>query len=324
MEFKDLQKLIQKYQNGTATPAERFIVDVWYQSLDEEEAESPDAITPEFVSQTEQRILAQTVLATKKPIIKRLSRSWAAAAALLPLLALSYYLWFKPDPITTAFDKVQRQIAKTYQTGPMEQKTILLADSTIVQLNANTKLQVLDGYKQEIRGVILTGEAFFDVKKDPHHPFVIRGGELDVRVLGTSFNVQAYPGLKNTNVMVHSGKVQVSSKDKMLSELSPNKELRFDRNAGTYRLMDNATPVSDSWMSGVVILDRATFQELSQTFYNMYGRQLITKDKGLLKDRYNITFRKSIQLNDMLEQILRLTEKNYTKKREDSIQIVLY
>jgi transmembrane sensor len=134
-------------------------------------------------------------------------------------------------------------------------------------------------------------------------------------VLGTSFNVQAYPDLKNTNVMVRTGKVQVSSKDRMLSEVTPNKELRFDRNAGSYRLMNSTTPIRDSWMSGVVVLDRATFQELSQTFYNMYGRQLTTKDRALLKDRYNITFRKSIQLKDMLEQILRLTEKNYTKKR---------
>lgn len=324
MDFTHLQKLIRKYQDGTATAAERFLVEVWYESLDEEETGSPTTVEQEFISEVEQRILSQTVLATKKPVIKRLSRSWAAAAALLPVLALSYYLWFKTDPITTTFNKAQAQIAKTYQTGPMEQKTILLADSTIVQLNANTKLQVLDGYDQQIRGVVLTGEAFFDVKKDPHHPFLIRGGELDVRVLGTSFNVQAYPGLKNTNVMVRTGKVQVSGKDRVLSEVTPNKELRFDRNAGSYRLMDSTTPIRDSWMSGVVILDRATFQELSQTFYNMYGRQLITKDKSLLKDRYNITFRKSIAPKDMLEQILRLTEKNYTKKREDSIQIVLY
>lgn len=324
MDFKHLQKLIQKYQDGTATPAERFLVDVWYQSLDEEETGNPATVEQEFISEIEQRILSQTVLATKKPITKRLSWSWTAAAALLPLLALSYYLWFKTDPITTAFDKLQTQTIQTYQTGPMEQKRILLADSTVIHLNANTKLQILDGYDQVIRGVVLTGEAFFDVKKDPHHPFLIRGGALDVRVLGTSFNVQAYPGLKNTTVMVRTGKVQVSSKDRMLSEVTPNKELRFDRNAGSYRLMNSTTPIRDSWMSGVVVLDRATFQELSQTFYNMYGRQLITKDKALLKDRYNITFRKSIHLKDMLEQILRLTEKNYTKKREDSTQIVLY
>lgn len=324
MDFKHLQKLIHKYQNGTATPAERFVVDTWYESLDENETEQQAPIPPEFISEIEQRILSQTVLARKRPIIKRLYWKWAAAASLLPLIALSYYLWFKTDPVTKTFDKVQTQVTKTYQTGPMEQKRVQLADSTIVILNANTKLQVLDAYDQVIRGVILTGEAFFDVKKDPQHPFVIRGGELDVRVLGTSFNVQAYPTIKNTNVMVRTGKVQISSKDKVLSEVTPNKELRFDRKTGIYRLMNSATSIRDSWMSGVVILDRASFQELSQTFYNLYGAQLLTKDKSLLKDRYNITFRKSITSKEMLEQILRLTEKKYTKKREDSAQIVLY
>lgn len=323
MEFKHLQKLIQKYQNGTATSAERFVVDAWYESL-EEENDNPVPIEPKFISAVEQRILSQTVLAPKESKIKRLSWRWAAAASLLPLIALSYYLWFKTDPVTKAFEKAQTQITQTYYTGPMEQKKILLADSSVVILNANTKLQILDNYDQVIRGVILTGEAFFNVKKNPRHPFVIRGGELDIRVLGTSFNVQAYPAIKNTNVMVRTGKVQIAIKDKILSEVTPNKELRFDRKTGIYRLMNSAIPIQDSWMSGVVILDRATFQELSQTFYNMYGSQLITKDRSLLKDRYNITFRKSINLKEMLEQILRLTEKKYTTKKEDQSQIVLY
>ncbi|RPE12545.1 DUF4974 domain-containing protein [Chitinophaga lutea] len=324
MENHQLQKLIQKYRNGTATPAERFVVELWYQSLEEAPADEPTAISEAFISEVETRILSGTVRAAAAPKVRRLPWRWVAAAVLLPALIFTWYQWSKKEAVVQPAEFLAGPVIRTFKTGPMEQQRVVLPDSTVVVLNANTELRVLADYTRNARKVALQGEAFFDVRKDPLRPFVIEGGDLDIRVLGTSFNVQAYPAVKSTKVAVHTGMVRVSLKEKILSALKPGEELKFDRRTGGYNLGAVADNHGNSWMTGVVVLDQSSFQELSQTMYNMYGWRLVTGDAGLLKDRYNITFRKSIPGGEMLQQILRLTGKKYTVKKEDRSRIVLY
>lgn len=321
MEHHQLQQLIRKYQNGTATPAERFVVDAWYQSLEEAGASEQPAPDEAFVAAVERRVLTGTVQAPA-PKVRRLPWRWVAAAVLLPALITAWYYWGEPETVAQQAEFAAGPVIQTFKTGPMEQQQVVLADSTVVTLNANTELRVLADYSRNARKVALQGEAFFDVRKDPLHPFVIEGGDLDIRVLGTSFNVQAYPAVKRTKVAVHTGMVRVSLKEKVLSVLKPNEELRFNRQSGAYHL--GAVAGGNSWLTGVVALDQGSFQELSQTCYNMYGWRLVTNDAGLLKDRYNITFRKSIPSGEMLEQIRRLTGKQYAIQKEDHSRIVLY
>jgi transmembrane sensor len=85
----------------------------------------------------------------------------------------------------------------------------LLPDGTKVFLNHNTTLSYAEDFGEETRTVILKGEAYFDVKRDENHPFVIQANGTEVRVLGTSFNVRAYD--TKVNVAVTSGKVQFST-----------------------------------------------------------------------------------------------------------------
>lgn len=69
---------------------------------------------------------------------------------------------------------------------------VVLADGTKVWLNADSELKYPVSFSGETRQVFVRGEAYFEVAKDSLHPFIVRNGKVDIRVLGTSFNIRAY------------------------------------------------------------------------------------------------------------------------------------
>jgi ferric-dicitrate binding protein FerR (iron transport regulator) len=88
----------------------------------------------------------------------------------------------------------------------------ILPDGSVVALNSNSKLIFPKQFKGNTREVIIEGEAFFDVKPNADKPFIINAGNAQVIVVGTSFNVCAYPETETVEVVVETGKVQVISK----------------------------------------------------------------------------------------------------------------
>lgn len=91
-------------------------------------------------------------------------------------------------------------------------KTFTLPDGTLVSLNTDTKLQFPKRFGRKTREVTIIGEAFFEVKPNKNKPFIIHAGKAQIKVLGTSFNVSAYPETKLVEVIVETGKVQVVNK----------------------------------------------------------------------------------------------------------------
>lgn len=143
---------------------------------------------------------------------------------------------------------------------------IILPDGSVVTLNRNSKLTFPQSFSGNMREVSISGEAFFEVKPDPSNPFVITAGQAQIKVLGTSFNVCAYPDEERVDVVVETGKVQVTSVVKAQTPsynliLSPGekgtvsnkdfsleKSLNADRNISawrTHQFVFDQTPLSD-------------------------------------------------------------------------------
>ncbi|MCF2504243.1 FecR domain-containing protein [Dyadobacter sp. CY107] len=129
---------------------------------------------------------------------------WAAAVVALALLAFG---WFHFQ--SNKSDETQR-IATTNNTTDS-----VLPDGTKVFLNYNSSLTYPSNFNGDLRTVSLQGEAFFDVKPDAAHPFVINANGTEIRVLGTSFNVKAYKEAP-VRVDVSTGKVEVSKASKKI------------------------------------------------------------------------------------------------------------
>jgi ferric-dicitrate binding protein FerR (iron transport regulator) len=155
---------------------------------------------------------------------------------------------------------------------------IVLSDGTKVWLNAGSQLLYPAVFSGKTRQVTLIGEAFFDVAKNPQNPFIVRASEVRVQVLGTRFDVSAYPDDKIVQTVLEEGKVNLKYLRKgilnreYVVEMQPNQMVEFDKTSGeaSSKIVDVSKYVS--WKDGMlefekVDLGRALMQV--ERFYNV-------------------------------------------------------
>lgn len=168
------------------------------------------------------RIMGDIANGENKPVAPKRSRSWRAMAAVSLVLvlgaAMAIYLRTPTAPAV---------VWSTVQTKPGSKTRITLPDGTLVVLNAGSTLSYPSNFAKSGRVVKLTGEGYFDVTKLVNDPFVIHTTTVDVKVLGTTFNVRAYADEPHTETALISGAVEVTVKDagKQHITLSPRQKL---------------------------------------------------------------------------------------------------
>lgn len=185
------KSLLEKYFEGRCNPAELREVLKWLT----DDGQDP-ALLEEVMSAGWEEIHSESY-------IKRRWWLWAAAAAVVVLVVGASLLYrpVRPVPATT-------WVTVTNQDTHIEYT--LLPDGTKVWLDPNSSVSYDRGRDSLRRLVRLNGQAFFDVARDDVHPFVVYGGGLSVRVLGTAFNMEAYDGEPSTRVSLVRGKVAVT------------------------------------------------------------------------------------------------------------------
>lgn len=122
------------------------------------------------------------------------------------LLLLCAFLYVKQGPVTVEYVEIV--------TKKKERKHVVLPDSSDLWLNEESKLVYSKPFGAKLREVSLVGEAYFDVAKNKEKPFVVHIGEAKVRVLGTSFNLRAYPDEEQMETALVEGSVEVELKDR--------------------------------------------------------------------------------------------------------------
>lgn len=197
MDQEQLSKLLDKYQAGTCTPEEEEQVLDWLNSRNTDQGEWHNMTATAqqaYLDALYKDVRRSIKMPARRQPLRMILRVAAIAVVVLGA-ALIYILMNRPEQMETI-----ESLAGT--------KRIQLPDGSVVVLNAASKLQYLADWAT--REVILEGEAFFDVKASSELPFVITSGEVRTRVLGTSFNIQAYPKDGKISVGVITGKVEMS------------------------------------------------------------------------------------------------------------------
>jgi ferric-dicitrate binding protein FerR (iron transport regulator) len=206
-------------------------------------------------------------------------------------------------------DKVQ--LSKV-TTKPAQKAQLQLPDGSIVWLNASSNLTYDKDFGKDLREVSLTGEAFFDVAKDASHPFIIHTKVIDVKVLGTQFNVRAYPNDAYTETSLIRGSVEVTIKNRSNEKqhLRPNEKLIVANdipNEVTAPKMTKPKPfvltqpltrdhtdssvIETSWMQGKLIFqENETFEEVALRMERRYGVQISFADEEVAQIRPFGTF----------------------------------
>lgn len=185
-----------------------------------------------------------------------------------------------------------------------------LADNTIIHLNSETTLKFplnfLDNVK---RNVVLNGEAFFEVNHNKTSPFIVNSENLDIKVLGTKFNVTAYPENKNIDVVLVDGSVSlVNDLEKINTPtlLKPGVKGTYAKiNSGISKQKVN-TKFYTSWMHGELNFRNKTFNEITKQLERKYNVVIHNNNTSLGNEFFNASFN-----NESIENILNYFNETY-------------
>lgn len=172
-----------------------------------------------------------------------------------------------------------------------------LSDGTMVHLNAGTTLKYpVKFIAGENRQVYLDGEAFFDVAKDKKHPFIVNADALNVRVLGTHFNVSNYPEDTVTDVVLVEGSVGMYRSNEEFDAskntiLKPGYKGSFNKENASIFTKPVLTEIYTSWIDGGLTFRNMTFKNIITKLERRYNVTIINKNEKLANEKFNASFK---------------------------------
>jgi transmembrane sensor len=251
----------------------------------------------------------------------------AAAVLILPLLVYSIYL----TSFKTSSSANKQVVWQTVKTPAGMQTDFLLPDSSHVWLNSGSVFKYPIRFDKDKRQVEMTGEAFFDVVKDPSHPFLVKAGKMNIEVRGTRFNVINYPDETLTELILESGSVRLFSgkyeDNKTIANIKPGQHALLDiaNNKLLVRYVD--VEKYTAWKEGILIFKDDQMDEVVRKLDRWFNVDIILLSPELKEYVYTATYR-----NETLPQILellkisapikycitereRLSDNSYTKRK---------
>ncbi|MFI2742403.1 FecR family protein [Zhouia sp. PK063] len=310
MTNKELITLAEKYAANTCTKEEAKIVEHFFDELQH------NKITHIFTKEEHLRLkmLYNIRKSIHQPILKYNWTRFAAKIAAVLIFGLGIFATLQQ----LKSNKQQTLITTIALNG--EKKDVVLADGTTVTLNSGSSLTYPSTF-DSIRKVTLSGEAFFKVFHDNKHPFVIKSGKINTRVLGTSFNIQAYPK-KDISVSVRTGKVRVSEAENFKNHviLIKNQQTVFDSIAKAFTVRSKNTTNAIAWTKNIIVLQNNTLKETAEILERWYNVKISFEDK--LTEDYTISGKfRNEKLDNILKSIKYLKPINYQFTTQNQIII---
>lgn len=187
---------------------------------------------------------------------------------------------------------------------------VTLSDGTLVHLNSGTSLRFPVKFIRGMeRRVFLRGEALFNVKKSEGAAFVINSKDIDIKVLGTTFNVSSYNDDEEINTVLVEGSVEIynpSSKNDNTVVLSPGQMASWNENQKEISVKEVDVDQHTAWVYGRLILRKAPFKLIRKKLERYYNVSIQNENKTLDETRYNVNFDR-----ESIEQVLKTLNENF-------------
>lgn len=282
------------------------------------ESAEPVAVTTDYsgIAIDEIQLLKriQRSAGISKPFTKRFA--WIAYAAIL-LLILSLGLFFitsSTKTLTPAVALAGRSLSTPLPTAQSKHKWIKLPDGSSVQLNSDTELDFPQTFAgSATREVTLRGEAYFDIKHDAAHPFIIHTGKIKTTVLGTAFNISAYTANTDVTITVTRGKVMVANEQQTLAILSPDQQLVWKSNAAPLKAAVNAETII-AWKKNDMIMDDITLADAAKMITARYGLEVNFANDKVKNCRFTAAFLNRNDIEQVINVLQAITGSNITLK----------
>ena len=165
------------------------------------------------------------------------------------------------------------------ETRSCEQTKVVLPDSTVVWLNASSRLNYSQNYKNGDRTVYLEGEGFFDVRHDESCPFVVKMGNNEIRVYGTRFNACAYPGEDVVEAVLLEGSIAFSNNSVMV-QMQPGEILTYNHSNEKLVKYSGDVLSRTSWIDGTIVYSSIDIASLLKRISSVYGEKIVFKSNG--------------------------------------------
>ncbi|MDR6782120.1 transmembrane sensor [Pedobacter africanus] len=238
----------------------------------------------------------------------RRTYTWLKIAAVL-LFVSGLVLVYRANLVQ---EKFIPNLVTNYHTNGAERKKITLPDGTVILLNAKSSIRLNKKFNIDNREVTLVGEAYFDVTHDKNRPFKVLTSDFNINVLGTIFNVKAYPDEPTSEAVLIKGVIVMEGAGSNGNSitLKPSQKVTFYKNLpeppaikpmkaqvkhpeitiNSYTKKSDSTVVEMAWTQNRLEIQDQSFMELKKTLERWYNVEITFKNKEIEKYQFTATF----------------------------------
>lgn len=317
--MENIDTLLSEYFRGSLTPDLQQQVESWIQESPEHRA------LARKVCRLEQYVEEFAILTTqdKEKLLKlamknteRVRKGWKyafkVAAAVAAIVTIGIFAYLRQD-------QMQSEML-TFSTRRGEVASIVLPDNTTVWLNSNSTITYHSEFTHKNREVHLEGEAYFDVTRDEAHPFIVKAGVYQIKVLGTEFDVNAYSdsasGFYTTLV---SGSVEMSmtcDDSRHPTVLLPGQRLSYNAENDKVSVSYVDTESLTSWRTGRITFCHTPLKEVLMMIGNTFGVRFVINNMSLIDNTYTGTFDNQ-SLDNILFTLEQIADIHFKQLQQD-------
>ena len=310
-EFSEIENRLPGYFPGDISDEDRIAVDNWRNELPENELifqenlKAWEAIPllhemEKFNSFDALKKVNQRIGKKELRLVTIIQR--IAAVLLIPLIGYTGFVLNENKKLK------QTNVAIQYQTISSRQGMVTqfdLADGTKVWLNSGSSLQFPSGFTAKKRTVRLIGEAYFEVTKNEHQPFQVQTNDVNIEVLGTSFNVVSYKNESRSEVVLVEGKVKLlstnSNDEDVIETMIPGQRSIYSQESKQIKNENVSVEKYIAWKNGDLIFQDDNMEEVVRRLSRWFNVEIVINDPEIKSYVYKAAFR-----NENLTQVLNL------------------
>lgn len=311
MDEQPLEQIMSRYLQDTCSPEEKQLFEEWLQGSEENRQQFYDTRLVWHASRigyfgskgpldkalaTFNKNIGHSHSPLRKPIYRLVMRY---AAILTGLVGISWLV------LVLAHHSGNTPALQTASVSNTDSsKLVVLSDGTRVWLNSNSKITYPAQFSGGQRTVYLEGEAYFVVTHDPAHPFILSTSSIQVKVLGTTFNMQAYPGEDHAEAVLVGGKIVIADHEgKELHTMAPGQLARFGQSDHSLKVSDVDTGPYTGWRNGQIALYGANLRTITSRLAGLYQANISISASQTDTARYNFIFSKKKTLPEVMEML---------------------
>jgi len=298
------EQALNEWMNTSTTNKQVYfqIKELWYHKQDQTNNSQAIAAYDKLINRIKFAEVAQSQTRVQK-LSFRINQFVKYAAILFFILSFGYLSYYFIDAESTNNEVCTISVPKGNKSE------VILSDGSKIWLNNNSRLVYPKKFNGNERRIELIGEAYFEIEKNEKVPFIVQTSDISIKVLGTKFNVSAYPNDKFIETTLISGKVMVQSNDnpELKTVLKPGESLTFDKINNQTAINEVDTEFYTYWMKGEFVFKDERFETLAKRIERIYNVEITFEDEALKGKTYTGDFRVDDNIYTILEIFKRST-----------------